>query len=84
MIGNRIRGELPDTTTQPGVPKWLHSIDDDFSALTGISLSSLNDSGFTHFSTESELIERIERLTFNEIADLLELVYLYNAFGKVS
>ncbi len=47
--------------TKFGAPKWLTEIDDDVAKTTGTRLSAYND---------------IEGFTFNEIADLLESLYL--------
>jgi hypothetical protein len=47
---------------QPHAPMWLKSIDGDFHAKVGVSLSALNDTS---------------ELSFDEIADLLEAVYVY-------
>lgn len=47
-------------------PKWLQNINYDFGDLTGKSLSDLNDSG---------------KYNFNEIADLLEAVYIHKVLS---
>ena len=47
---------------QPFSPEWLKDINVNFSELTGKKLSILNDSG---------------NYNFNEIADLLEAVYIH-------
>lgn len=54
------------------IPKWLHEINEDFCMQTGYSLSQLNDSGLTE---SGNAFDR-ERFTFEEIADLIEAVYL--------
>jgi hypothetical protein len=46
---------------QPNAPKWLKDIIVDFSKKTGKYLTALND---------------IDGLSFNEIADVLEMVYI--------
>jgi hypothetical protein len=46
---------------QPYSPKWLQDINRDFGVKTGKNLSELNDN---------------EELSFNEIADVLEMVYI--------
>ncbi len=52
---------------QENSPRWLDDIIDDLDSITGMWIPQLNDSGYT----------------FDEIADILELVYIHNAFGKV-
>lgn len=47
---------------QPNAPKWLKYINDDFYSITRKKLTVLNDE---------------KKLTFDEIADLLELVYIH-------
>lgn len=44
--------------------KWLININNHFSAISGLTLTRLNDE---------------EKFTFNEIADLLELTYVHGA-----
>lgn len=60
---NFISGLFP--AAQPHAPAWLKDINDDFLNKTGESLSVLND------GTGPSL-----RLTFDEIADLLQAVYI--------
>jgi hypothetical protein len=48
---------------QPNAPQWLSSINRDFTRKTGAGLSDLNDDGYS----------------FDEIADLIELVYVHKA-----
>lgn len=48
---------------QPEAPEWLKSIDRGLADKIGFRFSSLNDE---------------QQLSFDEIADVLELVYLYN------
>lgn len=48
--------------SQPNTPRWLKHINDDFYRKTDGYLDDLNDKG---------------RLTFNDIADLLEAVYVH-------
>lgn len=48
--------------SQPRAPQWLKRINDDFEKNTGRRLSTLNDT---------------DKLTFPEIATLLELVYVH-------
>lgn len=64
-----IAGELPED--QAVVPKWLTNIDNEFSKMYK-SLSTLNDEGFDYPNVRS-------RLNFDEIADLLEAVYVHGA-----
>lgn len=49
---------------QPKAPIWLKDINSDFEMKTGVSLSTLNDD---------------EGFSFEEIADVLELVYIHKA-----
>lgn len=55
-------GYVPEN--QKASPKWLKDIEDEFANITNISLVSLNDS--------SEL-----NMSFDEIADVLEAVYIH-------
>jgi hypothetical protein len=55
----RISGAYPDM--QPAAPIWLQQVNEDFDDKTGMTLSNLNDTGYT----------------FPEIATLLELVYIH-------
>lgn len=59
-----IQGDFP-RSDQPYAPKWLQNINDDFEEKVDISLSEMNDTGIG--------------CSFNEIADLLELVYIHKA-----
>lgn len=58
-----IEGGFPGRN-QPYAPKWLQNINVDFEEKVDISLSEINDS---------------KEYSFNEIADLLELVYIHKA-----
>lgn len=51
---------------QEYAPNWLKTIDDKFEELTGLGLADLNDS---------------RGLTFDEIADCLEAVYIHKVLG---
>lgn len=55
-------GILPSKHSQKNVPKWIFYINSNFSEKTGEELWRLNDTN---------------KLTFDEIADLLEAVYLH-------
>jgi hypothetical protein len=56
--------------SQPSAPEWLKTINhDSFVSLTGTTLSTLNDSG----------IDALGSFSFDEIADLIELVYVHEA-----
>jgi hypothetical protein len=63
-------GDMPDS--QPHAPKWVNDIDMDFELRTGTPLSSLNDGSLDHAA-----------LTFDEIADVLEAVYLEKVLDEV-
>lgn len=52
---------------QPHAPGWLKGINMDFQSKTGFNLANINDGG----------IGPIKKFSFNEIADLLEAVYIY-------
>lgn len=65
-----IAGELPED--QDVAPKWLVDINNEFSKI-GPSLSTLNDEGLGYPYKEKN------GLNFNEIADLLEAVYVHGA-----
>jgi hypothetical protein len=54
---------------QPHAPEWLKQINDDFEIKTGVSLSTLND-GNDNLNNSG--------YSFNEIADLIEAVYVHN------
>ncbi len=60
---------VPDDLNYSGIPEWLKYINDDFSNKTGVSLSSLNDEGY---HDEIPVV-----FSFDEIADLIELVYVH-------
>lgn len=53
--------------TQDNAPEWLKKINEDFQNKTGRALSMLNDS---------------DRMTFTEIATLLELVYVHKILDE--
>lgn len=53
-------------TNQPNAPEWVKYINKDFEDRTGADLAELNDSGYYGSGP----------LTFDEIADLLEAVYV--------
>lgn len=59
---HRLEGVLPCRQSQPDCPLWLVEISEDFLLKTGKDLWQLNDA---------------VRLTFPEIATLLELVYIH-------
>lgn len=63
-------GGVIDYLDQPAAPSWLAKIDSDFSATTGYSLVTLNDSGVWIDGAS-------HRFSFDEIADLLEAVYVF-------
>lgn len=59
---------------QPHAPLWLKEVSAEFARITGTGLIMLNDEGF---STPEEIYSP---LTFDEIADMLELVFVHKAF----
>lgn len=61
-------GVMPNCIYQPYAPLWLQDLSSDFGRLTGIGLSNLNDDG--------HLALALSQFTFDEIADLLQLVYI--------
>lgn len=63
-------------STQPNAPQWLKSINSDFRRRMGYSLMRANDKGIQ--------AEGVPALTFEEIADLLQLVYLEEADTSVT
>lgn len=65
-----ISGSFP--VSQNNAPIWLKNIDSDFSHKTGYKLSSLNDGRVSLF---------IIRHTFDEIADLLEAIYIHEVLN---
>lgn len=58
---------------QPHAPLWLKEVNEEFARITGTSLIMLNDDGMPEFDFTFDF-------TFDEIADLLELVFVYKAF----
>lgn len=70
-----MRGE--DPRDQYNSPKWLKNINRDFRDKTTMLLSQLNDAGIT--SDNETVFENINipPFTFDEIADLLEAVYIH-------
>lgn len=58
-----------DPENQQWAPEWLKQIDSDFKQITGVSLMALNDAGLEELE--------FKPFTFDEIADLLEAVYIY-------
>lgn len=70
--GDTLYGAVIDFDTQPAAPKWLALINDHFMSKAGRMLTDLNDDGLTE---DGEFI--LGAFTFDEIADLLELVYIH-------
>lgn len=62
-----LRGDFPES--QKSSPKWLKTINENFESIAETRLSILNDSSYNGLDT----------FTFDEIADLLELVYIHEA-----
>ena len=63
---NKDRSLFGDLSNSQKAPGWLKDINHDFSIKTTYSLSRLNDS---------------EDFTFDEIADVLEAVYIHEVLG---
>lgn len=59
-----LNGYIIDKEDQPKAPEWLLLINNAFAKKMGIALDLLNDG---------------EKLTFDEIADCLELVFIHKA-----
>lgn len=79
---NLLRGKMPNE--QECCPEWLEHIANDFGSLTGINLAYLNDAGVTDNPDKPPIYvlgisENLEKLTFDEIADLLQLVFIEEA-----
>ncbi len=69
-LTNFLSGQLPDSND--GAPEWLELIDDDFkNRVKDFSLSDLNDGIILNG------VIFLERHSFDEIADLLEAVYIH-------
>lgn len=88
---NYMAGALPKD--QKFAPKWLKDINKDFESLLGVGLEALNDNGLSN-SDHYNLIYpshdhnnpisyktdySLKRFSFDEIADLLQLVYVEGA-----
>lgn len=67
---NYLIGELVTMAEQPNAPGWLYHINTDFNGIMDTKLSMLND-------RESSLYGN--RFSFDEIADLIQLVYIEKA-----
>lgn len=61
-------------------PEWLDGINDDFEKKTGAQLTRLNDG--IPVRSDTGTLENME-LDFNEIADLLEAVYILEVLNEV-
>lgn len=67
-------------SAQTDAPKWLRDINGDFFRRTGMLLTLLNDKGIgdtTLGNGTKYKFTKIGSLTFDEIADLLEAVYIH-------
>lgn len=67
--GGYLSGCLPTKSEQPHAPEWLRYVNGSFGDKTGLKLYHLNDTGVRFDNA-------LERLTFDEIADCLEAVYI--------
>lgn len=75
-----IKGWMPDQ--QLMAPAWLKNINDHFTGLMDIGLIALNDGSYLVEVDKGYWDEnKHAKFTFDEIADLLELVYVHNALG---
>lgn len=74
QCNNNLYGQLPND--QYNAPDWLRYINYDFQNLTGIALTTLNDNDST--DTNPDIVTKIgpKQYTFDEIADLLQAVYV--------
>lgn len=68
-----LQGGIPNSEEQPHAPEWLQQVADDVYTKTFHNLTALNDEGISS--------DNLEPLTFDEIADILELVYIHKAVG---
>lgn len=68
---NYLKGHMPGE--QAAAPQWLKQISDDFYEKTGIDLTHLNDGTWLN---DNKMGDRFEKFTFEEIADLIEAVYI--------
>lgn len=68
---NAMAGKYP--WEQKNAPKWIQNVNTDFYHITGVHLTSLND------GDSFELM--YNTFNFDEIADLLELVYIHKALN---
>lgn len=71
MLGGLVGGTINDDT-QPNAPEWLKDICYRFESRTGMALIKMNDGGI--YSSDDD-----SAFTFDEIADVLELVYVHKA-----
>ena len=79
---NYLVGCYPNRDNQPKAPRWLLDIGRDFESKTGINPAHLNDNGISLNLADTLKIESIEEpLTFDEIADLLEAVYIHEVLA---
>lgn len=70
-----LSGDMPENQTY--APAWLLNIDDDFQLKTGEALPELNDTGFDlHIEDGEDFFTETVRLSFDEIADLIQAVYI--------
>lgn len=75
LANGHVAGGYP--SVQSAAPVWLKQIDENFYRMTDIHLSSLNDTGYDPASDFRLHGEKLDRFTFDEIADLIEMVYLH-------
>lgn len=67
---------------QPHAPKWLLRLIENFVRKTRVDLASLND-GVKFIALQTDVVGLPDgtKFTFDEIADLLELVYIHKALN---
>lgn len=77
----RMLGVMPEQ--QPAAPRWLQQVSDDFRSKTGIGLASLNDASPSAFQDFLNIgMDCAQPFTFDEIADLLEAVYVHKVLDE--
>lgn len=71
-LDGTLTGGLPSAAAWKD-PEWLEEISSNFTSIVGdFELTVLNDSGIQ----DPESLQKLERFTFDEIADLLEAVFV--------
>lgn len=73
--GGVLYGDIPEDQLE--VPLWLNYVNDNFYEQAGVGLDVLNDDGLEQYAANKLDTVTVDPLNFDEIADLLEAVYLY-------